>query len=86
MRVGLNAMDRANDRLMSNRKVVSVERILEAQIAGIMPVTALCLSEGGGAPAKIPFFQGEAGDHAVGFELTPCRRARAATRGFWNIR
>jgi prepilin-type N-terminal cleavage/methylation domain-containing protein len=59
MRVGLNAMERANDRLMSNRKVVSVQRILEAQIAALMPITALCGTEGGGPAPKIPFFQGE---------------------------
>ena len=59
MRVGLNAMERANDRLMGNRKVVSVERILEEQVAGLMPVTALCAPEGEGPAAKIAYFQGE---------------------------
>jgi general secretion pathway protein J len=59
MRVGLNAMDRSNDRLMANRKVVSVQRILEEQIAGIMPVTADCGSNGDAPPARIAFFQGE---------------------------
>lgn len=60
MRVGLNAMERSNDRLMSNRKVASVERILESQVAGIMPVTAACSIAGSdGPPAKIAFFQGE---------------------------
>ncbi len=60
MRVGLNAMDRSNDRLMGNRKVVSVERILEEEVAGIMPITAICSADGEGPPAKIAFFQGEA--------------------------
>ncbi len=58
MRVGFTAMDRSNDRLMSNRRVVSVERILEGQIADIMPVTALCMSDDG-PTARIAFFQGE---------------------------
>jgi len=61
IRVGLNAMDRANARLMANRKVVSVERILEQQVAGIMPVTAICASGGDAPAAKVPFFQGETG-------------------------
>lgn len=59
MRIGLNAMDRANDRLMGNRKVVSVERILEQEVAGMMPVTALCLGTGDQPGARIAFFQGE---------------------------
>lgn len=58
MRVGLNAMDRSNARLMQNRRVASVEKILEAQVANIMPVTALCANENGPAGA-ISFFQGE---------------------------
>src|SRR5262249_55131149 len=57
MRVGLSAMDRSQARLISNRRVVSVERILEQQIAGLMPVKALCAGEGG-PPAKVSFFQG----------------------------
>lgn len=80
MRVGLNAMDRANDRLMSNRKVVSVGRILEAQIEGIMPVTALCFSEGGGAPAKIPFFQGEVGTMRLASSYSMQEGARGYAR------
>lgn len=59
MRVGLNAMDRSNARLMQNRRVASVERILEQQVANIMPVTALCANENGPV-AAISFFQGEA--------------------------
>jgi general secretion pathway protein J len=58
MRVGLNAMDRSNARLMQNRRVASVERILEQQVANIMPVTALCDNESGPL-APISFFQGE---------------------------
>jgi len=59
MRVGLVAMDRSNATLMANRKVVSVQRILEQQVANLMPVPALC-GLGGEAPqTKIGFFQGE---------------------------
>jgi prepilin-type N-terminal cleavage/methylation domain-containing protein len=59
LRVGLSAMNKVDSRLMSNRRVVGVERILEQEVAGIMPVTADCLSAGEGPPASIAFFQGE---------------------------
>ena len=37
MRVGLNAMGRTNARVISNRRVLGVERILTQQIAGFVP-------------------------------------------------
>jgi general secretion pathway protein J len=58
LRVGLSAMYKTDDRLMGNRRVVGVERILEQQVAGMMPVTANCPSLGG-APQPTTFFQGE---------------------------
>jgi len=51
MRTGLGALSATSARLNDNRKVVSVQRILESQIAGIMPVPANC----GG---KMIFFEG----------------------------
>jgi len=59
LRVSLNAMDKADTRLMANRKVASVERILEQQVAGIMPVKADCTGGGDGPPSPVAFFQGE---------------------------
>lgn len=59
LRVGLSAMNKADSKLMSNRRVASVQGILEQQISGIMPVTAQCLSEGDAPSARISFFQGE---------------------------
>jgi general secretion pathway protein J len=53
MRMGLNALGRTNDRLISNRRVVGAQQILEQQLEGFMPVMAQC---GGG---KIPFFLGQ---------------------------
>src|SRR5437764_12675560 len=44
---------------MANRRVASVQRILEAQVTNIMPVTALCNPGGDAAPTRISFFQGE---------------------------
>ena len=54
MRVGINAMDKTNDRFTKNRRVLGVEKALAAQIAGLMPVTVEC--EPGG---KAVMFQGE---------------------------
>ena len=59
MRIGLNAMERSNDRLMTNRKVLGVERVLTQQIAGMMPVMADCVTNPQAPPARLPFFQGE---------------------------
>ena len=59
LRVALSAMNKADARLTSNRRVTSVERILEEQIDGIMPVTADCQPAGEGARQTISFFQGE---------------------------
>jgi type II secretory pathway component PulJ len=59
LRVGLSAMNKADSKLMSNRRVASVQRILEQQIDGIMPVTAECQPVGEGPRIRISFFQGE---------------------------
>ena len=59
MRVALSAMNKTDSKLMANRRVASIERILNEEISGIIPVTANCT--GGGQPGGIlPFFQGEA--------------------------
>lgn len=61
LRVSLSAMNKADTKLMGNRRVVGVERILEQEIAGLMPVTAECgTSPQNSAPptALISFFQG----------------------------
>jgi len=60
LRVALSAMNKTDNKLMSNRRVAGVERILEQQIAGIMPVTAECQTTGDAPPARVAFFQGEA--------------------------
>lgn len=59
LRVGLNAMEKANSRLMDNRRVIRAQRILEEQIAGFMPVVADCVADPQRPPIKMPFFQGE---------------------------
>jgi prepilin-type N-terminal cleavage/methylation domain-containing protein len=59
LRVALSAMNKTDDKLMANRRVSSVERILQQQIAGIMPVTAECQAAGEAPSARVTFFQGE---------------------------
>lgn len=61
LRVGLNAMEKANNRLLDNRRVFGVQRILEQQVAGLMPVVADCFSGPGAPPARVLFFQGAPG-------------------------
>ena len=55
MRVGLNAMDKMNTRLVENRRAMGIDRILESQISGMIPVTAPCAATGG----KFSFFEGQ---------------------------
>lgn len=60
LRVGLNALDKANAKLLANRRAVSVQRILESQIAGFMPVSAECPAGAPNAPPfRTPFFIGQ---------------------------
>jgi len=62
MRTGLSAMQRTNARVIANRKAAGAQRILEQQIAGLMPVSADCNASGMGGAGSFPrigFFQGE---------------------------
>lgn len=59
LHVGVSAMDKANARLMDNRRLAGVQRILEGEIAGFVPVVAACMAGGEGQPETLPFFQGE---------------------------
>jgi len=56
LRVGLGALDRTDRRLMNNRRVAGVQRILEQQLAGFIPVVALAAPSG--PLMKVPFFEG----------------------------
>ena len=58
LRVGLNALDKADAKLMANRRVVSVERIVRSQIEGLIPISADCVSDAARPPEKIMFFEG----------------------------
>lgn len=59
LRVGMSAMNKADSKLMSNRRVAGIERILEQDVAGIMPVTADCQGTGDVPSARISFFEGQ---------------------------
>ena len=59
LRVGLSAMNKADSKLMANRRVASIERILEEEISSVMPVTADCQARSEAPAGKISFFQGE---------------------------
>ncbi len=59
LRVGLKAMEKANGRLMENRRMAGAQRILEEQIAGLIPVIAQSQSGRETANARRLFFQGE---------------------------
>ena len=60
MRISLNSMSKTNDRLIANRRITGAQRILEQQIAGLMPVSAIApkFPDGTGG-FTVQFFQGE---------------------------
>jgi len=59
LRVGVNAMEKTNTRLLSNRRVTGTHRIMERQIGSIMAVTAACQADPSKAVRREAFFQGE---------------------------
>ncbi|MCP5117386.1 MAG: hypothetical protein GY953_41710 [bacterium] len=81
MRVGLDVMEKANNRLMSNRRVTGAQRILERQISGIMAVAAECRSDPSEPGAKLPFFQGEPDS----MRFVSSYSLREASRGYPRI-
>jgi prepilin-type N-terminal cleavage/methylation domain-containing protein len=58
LRVGMSAMDKANRKLMDNRRAVGARRIIEEQLAGFIPVIAVFSPSSGATGMKIPFFEG----------------------------
>jgi prepilin-type N-terminal cleavage/methylation domain-containing protein len=61
MRVGINAIAKADTKLMANRRAVAVQQILRKQIEGLMPVSGACPTGAAGmvSAAPILFFQGQ---------------------------
>jgi prepilin-type N-terminal cleavage/methylation domain-containing protein len=60
LRVGMSALDKANRKLMDNRRVAGAERILQQQLAGFIPVIAVFAPSPDAPGMKIPFFEGRA--------------------------
>jgi prepilin-type N-terminal cleavage/methylation domain-containing protein len=60
LRVALNAMNKADSKLILNRRETGTERILEQEIAGLIPIAADCVANGESPTGHITFFQGEA--------------------------
>jgi prepilin-type N-terminal cleavage/methylation domain-containing protein len=58
MRAGLGAMAKANAKLMADRRSVSVQRIVESEIAGFAAVPAACPVDAQKPPVSVPFFEG----------------------------
>jgi prepilin-type N-terminal cleavage/methylation domain-containing protein len=60
IRAGLNALERTNAQLLANRRVLGAQRALDQQIAGLMPVAAVCGGAGQAARGvAMIFFQGD---------------------------
>ena len=59
IRVGVDALQKSNQKLFANRRAVGAQRVLEQQIAGFMPVRADCRPGPEAPPNPIPFFQGD---------------------------
>lgn len=58
MRVGLSALSKSNDKLITNRRIASVQKVLIAEIAGLIPVATDCRPNGGPPQGRFPFFEG----------------------------
>jgi len=59
LRIGLNTYQKAQSKLMDNRRVAGAQRILEQELAGLVPVVAECGAGPQGGGVKTQFFQGE---------------------------
>lgn len=59
LRVGLNALDKADSKLMANRRSVRTQQILRSQIEGFIPVWVDCASSTGMPPTSMPYFEGQ---------------------------
>ncbi|MBI2680604.1 MAG: prepilin-type N-terminal cleavage/methylation domain-containing protein [Candidatus Solibacter usitatus] len=59
LRIGLSALHKANTKLMDNRRIAGTQQILQRQLAGFIPVMAICEPVPGVAGPRLPFIQGE---------------------------
>jgi len=59
IRMGFNALNRTNSRLMENRRVAGAQRLLEQELGGFLPVKALCPADSRAPLAPFVFFEGQ---------------------------
>ena len=59
MRIGLNAYTKADARLMENRRVAGAQQIVEEELEGLIPVTAICAGPAGAPGRRVVFFEGQ---------------------------
>jgi type II secretory pathway pseudopilin PulG len=59
IRLGFDALQKTNARLMQNRRVAGAQRVLEQELGGFMPVTGLCSAQSSAPMAPFAFFQGQ---------------------------
>jgi hypothetical protein len=59
LRVGVNAMDHTNEYMMSNRRAAYAVRILDSQLNGFIPASAMFQLSPQSPVQIVPFFQGE---------------------------
>lgn len=78
IRVGLTALDRSNTKLLTGRRVISVQRILQREIADVIPVAAPCGTPGG---AKFSFFDG----NSSSLRMVSSYSLQEASRGYPRI-
>ena len=60
MHIGFSAYTRTDAKLLENRRIVGAQRIIEQEIAGLMPTFAVCgVANPSGPKNAVTFFQGE---------------------------
>jgi len=59
IRLGLDSVHNTDGRLMENRRIAGAQRALENQLAGFMPLKAICSGGTNGPPTPFPFFEGQ---------------------------
>ncbi len=60
MRIGLITLERTNDKLVANRRVLGAQRILDQQVSNLIAVKTLCNGPRDDAGnGTVPFFHGE---------------------------
>jgi len=59
IRLGFNAMHQTENRLMENRRVAGAQRILEQELAGFVPVKAVCPAGADSPAMPFAFFEGQ---------------------------